>query len=159
MRMCKNFKNYNFFLGRLLSPASGKVPSKARRQGQACVHRSEHLNLVSSARFFTSFKNDGKHLIPLCKKLSFVSAHTCPFRRLTPPPQPRQSVSLTFTASLRSSKSGSLASRQAGTALLYFFFRNQSARTAFLYESFRYFLSESFHYFSVSLLFFRKNIF
>ena len=48
---------------------------------------------------------------------SFVSAHTCPFR------QPvgwhfsqRQSVSLTFAASLRSSKSGSHASRHPRTA-------------------------------------------
>ena len=34
----------------------------------------------------------------------------------------------------------SFITRQAGTALLYFFFRNQSASTAFLCESFQYFL-------------------
>ena len=30
----------------------------------------------------------GKYLLLLCKKLFFVSAHTCPFRRLPPPPSP-----------------------------------------------------------------------
>ena len=54
--------------------------------------------------------------MPFCKKLFYLSAHTCPFRWLRRHLSQRQSVSLTFTVSLRSSKSGSLASRQAGTA-------------------------------------------
>ena len=30
----------------------------------------------------------GIFLIPFCKKLFYLSAHACPFRRLTPPPSP-----------------------------------------------------------------------
>ena len=66
--------------------------------------------------FYDRSRMTGRYLIPFCKKLFYLSAHSCPFRRLVPPPQPRQSVSHTFTASLRSSKSGSLASRHPGTA-------------------------------------------
>ena len=81
-----HIKNMNsFFLSVRFPRMRREVPSKARRKGQGCVHRSEHLIPVSFARF-----------LPL--------------------PLVGYSVSLTFTASLCSSKSGSLASRQAGTA-------------------------------------------
>ena len=74
-------------------------------------------------RFLRPFKNDGQGFILFCKNISCVSAHTCPFRRLTPPLSPTSGDSsrliffqflLTFTASLCSSKSGSLASHVRG---------------------------------------------
>ena len=62
------------------------------------AHRSEYLNLVFFAGFFTKChimffsylhsdfyyrsRMAGKYLLLLCKKLFHLSAHTCPFRRL-----------------------------------------------------------------------------
>ena len=91
--------------------------------------------------FYNRSRMTGKYLIRFCKKLFYVSTHTCPFR------QPvgwhlsqRQSVSLTFTASLRSWKSGSLASRKASrleTCILSFI--SWQARTAFNWYSFHFY--------------------
>ena len=56
----------------------------ARRKGQVGVHRLEYLNPVSFARFFTPFKNDRQAGNTVLQKTPFyLSAHTCPFRRLT----------------------------------------------------------------------------
>ena len=73
----------SFFLSVRFPRMRREVPSKARRKGQGCVHRSEHLIPV----FFAGF-------LPLLL-VGYGVSHT-------------------FTASLRSSKSGSLASRQRG---------------------------------------------
>ena len=38
--------------------------------------------------FYDRSRMTGRYLVPLCKNRLFVSAHACPFRRLTPPPFP-----------------------------------------------------------------------
>ena len=49
------YKNYNsFFLSVSFPRTRREVPSFARRKGQACVHRSEYLNLATFARILHS---------------------------------------------------------------------------------------------------------
>ena len=81
----------------------------------------------------------GGYLVSFYKKLFSLSTHACPFRRLPPPPQPWQSVTHTFAALLRSAKSGSLASRQTGTA---FYVIHFSILWFDLYKKYNFFLPQ-----------------
>ena len=82
----------------------------------------------------------GKNVIPFCKNHSSVSAHSCPFRQLRRHFSQRQSVSLTFAASLCSSKSGSLASRVRGRLSGCILLFPQQVETAHDSYFFRFFL-------------------
>ena len=77
----------SFFLSPCFPRTRREVPSFARRKGQACVHRSEYLNLATFARilhstpyffislfptaFYDRSRMTGRYLIPFRKKRFF----------------------------------------------------------------------------------------
>ena len=75
----------------------------------------------------------GRYLLPFCKKFSYVSAHTCPFRRLTPPPSPCPGTAYGFHSFLISHHVGTacisysfLTSRHVGMACGLYSFLSQA---------------------------------
>ena len=54
-----------------------------------CHHSTPYFFIILfPTAFYDRLRMTGRYLLPFYKKLFFVSAHTCPFRRLTPPPSP-----------------------------------------------------------------------
>ena len=72
----------------------------------------------------------GRYLIPFCKKPFYLSTHTCPFRRLTPPPSPTSGDGLRLAYfRLFSDKRGQLA------VYVLFFFAKTSFNTTSKHNS------------------------
>ena len=75
----------------------------------ACHHSFPYFFiLVFPTAFYDRSRMTGRFLIPFCKKLFFISAHTCPFRRLTPPPSPTSGDGLRLLFFSSSPKSHSI---------------------------------------------------
>ena len=52
----------------------------------ACHHSTPYFFiLLFLTAFYDHSRMTGRYLIPFCKKLFYLSAHTCPFRRVTFP--------------------------------------------------------------------------
>ena len=81
---CFPYENYNsFFLSVSFPRIRREVPGLRGDRGKS-AYTGQNLNLVSFARFFTSFKNDRQASNTVLQKTPFyLSAHTCPFRQLT----------------------------------------------------------------------------
>ena len=74
--------------------------------------------------FYDRSRMTGRYLIPFCKKLFYLSAHSCPFRRLAPPPSPTSGDGLRLAYfRLFSNKRGQLA------VYILFFFAKKSFNT------------------------------
>ena len=123
----------SFFLSRLLPPntegsgeqseaigASWRTQVRTFNTCTLCPDSSLWVNFLlfhySHSDFYNRSRMTGRYLISFRKKPFSCLLTLAPSDGWRRHLSQRQSVSLTFTASLRSSKSGSLASRQAGTA-------------------------------------------
>ena len=63
------------------------VSLRSPKSGSLAITLSRTFPLFPNT-FYLYLRMTGRYLMPFCKKPFFISAHACPFRRLTPPLSP-----------------------------------------------------------------------
>ena len=108
----------------------------------ACHHSAPYffISLFPTA-FYDRSRMTGRYLMPFCKKPFFVSAHTCPFRRLRRHFSQGKASHTLLQRRFAPRKVVRLLPDKRGRLVgFHSSFISHHAEMTFLYESFRYFL-------------------